>query len=126
MSSRWHNVTYVTFGLSILLSIIEQEPLALRINSNFMQYVNQALELLGAMSECKVASKIRDFARDFVNGLLKTSPVSASAILPDNQDLEFAQSLSRFDFGSTLTDHVNGLGYDVFNFDAGMFNWNFE
>jgi hypothetical protein len=52
--------------MSVLLSHIAREPYPERQNSQYLQYVDQSLEVLGAMSECHVASKIGEYAREFV------------------------------------------------------------
>jgi hypothetical protein len=52
--------------MSVLLSHIAREPFPERQNSQYLQYVDQSLEVLGAMEECHVASKIGDYAREFV------------------------------------------------------------
>ncbi|KAF1810918.1 hypothetical protein P152DRAFT_460211 [Eremomyces bilateralis CBS 781.70] len=68
--SWWNNTTYLTFGLSIILSAFYHEPVTTRPYSANLLYINQAIEILGAMEECRVARNIGKFARELVGELL--------------------------------------------------------
>jgi hypothetical protein len=96
-----------------------------------MQSGNQALELLSAMAECKVAAKIRNFACDFINGLLKNrSPVPVADLLPGGQGGDAMQQQRQqqtplpMGFSPGLPpDCVENFGFDVSGFEAGFLNF---
>jgi len=84
--------------MSILLSIFAREPLATRQSSAYLPYINQALETLNVMRDCRFARNIHNFVRELVDTL--PNPVKR---LPDNQhgtsvtfDLRLSRSVGDF------------------------------
>jgi hypothetical protein len=107
--------------MSVLLSHIAREPFPARANSQYLEYVDQSLEVLGAMEECHVASKIGDYAREFVAFLRKDSNGLDPAI--NEQNPAAAQFGSFPEVNSFLSGCVPefDMGFADFNFFDGNF-----
>jgi hypothetical protein len=106
--------------MSVLLSHIAREPFPQRLNSQYFQYVDQSLEVLGAMEECHVASKIADYAREFV-AFLRTNANNES--VPGGQNPGTNQFGGLPEVNSFLSGFVPDfdMGYSDFNFFDGSF-----
>jgi hypothetical protein len=102
--------------MSVLLSHIAREPFPDRHNSQYLQYVDQSLEVLGAMEECHVASKIGDYAREFVT-FLRTD---TTTIDPATKD----QNPAAAQFGGFPEVNAFLSGY-VADFDMNATEFNF-
>jgi hypothetical protein len=113
--SWWNNTTYITFGLSILLSTFAREPAATRQSSIYLPCINQALEVLAVMDECEVARNIAVFVQELVTSLLPSA--GQSGPLGETYHVQNELDPSQADLG-TLPAQSSDFGYDfnAFNF----------
>jgi hypothetical protein len=108
--------------MSVLLAHIAREPYPARTNSEYLEYVDQSLEVLGAMEECHVARKISDYAREFV-AFLRTDAVISDSAHNDHHS-QPTQFTAFPDVNAFLSGYVAefDMGYSEFNFFDGSFS----
>jgi len=105
--------------MSVLLSHLAREPYPARQHSEYLDYVDQSLEILGAMEECHVACKIGDYMREFVS-FLRTDPDVAKTS-PSEQNPTANQFAAFSDVNTFLSGYAGDfdMGYSEFNFFDG-------
>jgi hypothetical protein len=107
--------------MSVLLSHIAREPFPERQNSQYLQYVDRSLEVLGAMEECHVASKIGDYAREFV-AFLRTNANNFSSTANEH-NMEPNQFAAFPEVNAFLSGCV--ADFDMGAIDLNFFDGNF-
>ncbi|TID17494.1 putative c6 transcription protein [Venturia nashicola] len=82
MRTWYYNTVYLSFGMSVLLVYELRRPFASHWDYRLLLHIEQSLDVLETMKECKVAKKTANFAREFLHILRKQQ--STSEILPGN------------------------------------------
>ncbi|KAE9962620.1 hypothetical protein BLS_000106 [Venturia inaequalis] len=82
MRTWYYNTVYLSFGMSVLLVYELKRPFPSHGNYDLLLYIEQSLDALETMKECRVAMKTANFAREFLDKLRKQQ--DALNVVPEN------------------------------------------
>ncbi|QDS67984.1 hypothetical protein FKW77_009220 [Venturia effusa] len=83
MRTWYYNTVYLSFGMSVLLVYELKKPFPCRWDYDLLLYIEQSLDALETMKECRVALKTASFAREFLDKL-RIQQSNAPSLVPDN------------------------------------------